>query len=157
MAEIGIPYTLATPAGTLVFNNGPGASAGMGLPVGDEIRITDIKGLDEPEFRSSVTDAPQADGAIIGDGYDGARRPTFDVELRVRSATTETGMRAARNAMEDALIACLGAINRANGTLSFTRSGGSARSYTVRKDAPLSPSNSQGVVKGFTFGLVSPT
>lgn len=157
MAEIGIPYTLATTSHTLTFNNGPSASAGMSLPVGDEIRITDIHGLDEPTLRTNRQDAPQADGAIIGDVLYGAREITVDVELRVRSATTEAGMRAARNAMEDALIAILADCRVADGTWSFTRSGGSARSYTVRRDSALSPSNSKGVVKGFTFGLVSPT
>lgn len=156
MAEIGIPYTLATSGGTLTFNNGPSASAGMSLPAGDEIRIVDIRGLDEPTLRTKRRPAPQADGEIIGDVLYGAREITVDVELRIRSASDEAGMRAARNAVEDALIACLAGCRLSDGTFSFTRTGGSLRSYSVRRDAPLFPAGSGGVVKGFTFGLVSP-
>jgi hypothetical protein len=58
--------------------------------------------------------------------------------------------------MEDALVEALAAIRLADGTWSFTRTGGSLRSYDVRRDAPLYPTQTRGVVKGFTFGLVSP-
>jgi hypothetical protein len=154
MAELSIEYTLGTPAGNLVFNRSA-SSAGFSLPAGDEFRIVDIHGLDEPTLRPNRRPAPQGDGEIIGDVLYGAREITVDIELKPRPLT-EAAMRAARNAMEDALVEALAAIRLADGTWSFTRTGGSLRSYDVRRDAPLYPTQTRGVVKGFTFGLVSP-
>lgn len=147
MAEIAISYTLVTPGGTIVFNDG----------VGDEYRLTNIGGLDGRPIRATVEDAPQTDGALIYPFFAGARHITPEGYLKIVSVSDEAAVLAARNAMEDALIAACASILRADGTFSFTRTGGALRSYTVRCDMPPIFTGERGPIKSFALGLVSAT
>jgi hypothetical protein len=105
----------------------------------------------------AVEPKAQTDGAYIPNIFDDVRHITMEGYFRINSAFDSTGYRTARNAMEDDLIAALRSIRRADGTLSFTRTGGVLRSYTVRCDQAVSFTGEEGPVKSFIFGLVSAT
>lgn len=139
MAEISAVYTLAG----LTFN----ASSG------DTYFISAITGLDGPAIRSTVDDAPQTDGGLVHTSFLGARHVTVEGVLVVRSAVTESGVVAARNALEDALLSALESILNADGTLAWTPTGGSGKTLTVRYEVPCQFSG--GWQKSFTFGLVA--
>lgn len=146
MAEIGsIVYTLVTPWGTITFN----------AATGDQYRLsTDSTGLDGAPLRTQVDDAPQTDGGLVHNFYKGARHVTLIGQLRVISTTVPASVIAARNTLEDNLIAACESIIRADGTLSFTRTGGTIRHLTVRCDM-LPTFSGSGPVKSFALGLVA--
>lgn len=143
MAELSITYSLVTPGPDITFSD---------TGTGDEYRLTDILGLDQAPLRAPVDDSPQTDGGIVHDIFKGPRHIVFTGLLLCR-----TGTSAARNTMEDNLISALDSILLANGTLSFTRSGGTSRTLTVRCDVPVVYATWSGFpnTKTFIFGLVA--
>jgi hypothetical protein len=142
MAEVAIPYTLVTPAGTITFNPTGSQSDGMYL--------TDVSGLDQPTPRVAVDNRPQFDGGIIYTSWFGPRYPVLTGSMRYLT----TGFAVGRRPAEDALRAALASILRADGTLTWTPSGGSARQVTVRAEQ-MQISNEQGPLKGFQIALVA--
>lgn len=145
MANYSVVFTLTTGGGTITLN---AASGDTYL-----VDPTQSAGLDMAPLRTPIDDKPQADGGIVHAFWKGARHVTFSGMLYVVSASTETGVATARNALEDNLNAALASIQSADGTLQFTPTGGSSRTLTVRNDIPASYTG--GFVKNFLFGLVA--
>lgn len=142
MAESYVPYTLVTPAGTLNFNPAGGAD-------GLYLYQDGVQGLDSPDFRLVIDSSPQIDGAIVYDGYSGGRYPILSGYIRANAGLT------ARLASEDAMRACVLSLTRADGTLSWTPTGSTARRLTVRLFQPLSIASDQAVLKTFAISLVA--
>lgn len=142
MAEVYIPYSLVTPAGTLAFN--PVNSA-------DGLYLSDVAGLDGPDLRATVDNRPTADGGIMYDGWQGAYYPILTGYIRQLADGTFT----ARRQAEDAMRAMCRSIRRADGTLQWTPSGGTARQLTVRLFQPLSIQSQAGPIKTFQITLAS--
>lgn len=144
MAEYSVQFTLTTPGPDITFNAG----------TGDEYFLDPqmCSGLDGAPYRVTVDDAPQDDGGIVFDGFKGPRHVVLGGVLLNR-----TGTAAARNTMEDNLVAALDSIVSADGTLAWTPSGGSARSLTVRAEIPVAFPTWAGYAftKQFVFGLVA--
>jgi len=145
MANYSAVFTLTTPASTLTLN----ASSGDTYLLDPTL----CSGLDMAPLRTPIDDKPQAHGGIVHNFWKGARHVTLSGLLYVVSASTDSGVAAARNTLEDGLVAALESILQADGTLQFTPSGGSSRSLTVRCDVPVTYSG--GFVKNFVFGLVA--
>lgn len=145
MAEISAQYTLTTPGVDITFNTAAGT---------DQYLLTEVPlGLDQAPVRTVVENVPQGDGGLVFDSFKGPRHIVFEGIL-IPATVSATN----RNTMEDNLISALDAILTADGTLSWTPTGGSSRSLTVRVDnggqvqfsggKSLSP-------RAFIFGLVA--
>lgn len=146
MADVAVQYVLATPGGTLTFNDG----------AEDEYYLTDVQGIDAAPLRNPTDDAPQMDGAIVHDRFDSGMRPVLAGILMIRSTRIQVDVQTIRNQMELFLIEALRSIKIADGTLSWTPLGGSAQSLTVRIDVPLDIQYIDNYLnKQFTFGLIS--
>lgn len=142
MANYSVVYTLTAPGGTVAFNSGA-----------DQYYLTNITGLDQRPIRAPVDDRPQTDGGLVHNFHYGPRHLTVEGVVYVTSSGTEAGVVTARNTMESTLIAALGSCLRADATLGWTPTGGSAQSLTVRCDIPVQFTG--GYFKAFIFGLVS--
>jgi len=146
MADVATQYTLTTPGGTILFNNG----------ATDEYYLGDVQGLDGAPIRAPIDNRPQTDGGLVHDFFLGPRHITLDGILFIRSSRVQNTILTQRNVLEAALQAALDSILRADGTLAWTPYGGSAGSLTVRNDVPLEfryIDNYQN--KAFSFGLVA--
>lgn len=144
MAEFSAIYTLTTPANDPVFN----------AASGDTYILTAIRGLDGAPIRAPVDDAPQTDGGIVHPFRLGPRHVTAEGFILIRSAATEAAFVTARNTLESALIAALEAIRNADGTLTWTPTGGAGKTLsTLRHDSPCEFSGAW--IKTFVFGLVA--
>lgn len=121
MAETSAVYTLTTPGPDIMFNSGT-----------DIYRVIDIQGLDMAPIRAPVDDAPVTDGGIVHGFFYSARR--IDVMGLLLPGDMAVGT---RNTMEANLISALESILRADGTFSWTPTGGSLRSFTVRCPGPV--------------------
>lgn len=147
MAEIGIGYTLVTDAGTIVFNDAAEA---------DIYRLSAVDGMDGAPIRVSQDDAPRTDGGLVHDAYLGPRHITFTGNVKVTSAVDSDSLKAANADMIAFLIASVESILRVDGTLTWTPSGGSPLSLTVRADLPVQTTTEDGAaLKKFVFGLVA--
>lgn len=150
MADLACVYTLTTPGGTIRFNDGD-------LKTSTNLYwIAEIDGLDGATIRAPVDNAPQAHGGIVHSFWKGPRHITFDGNILIQSVPWGWPCLTERNAMEESLRVALESILQADGTLSWTPAGQSARSLTVRHDVQLqyTPRESY-MIMGFTFGLVS--
>lgn len=136
--EFSVPYTLETPRGTLTFND---------TASGSYYWLNGIDGMDGAAVRTNVDVKPQRDGAILHNSYLGAR--TIVLTGQVVAGSFET-----RRTMLDDLAAHVVSILRANGTLRFTPTGGSARQLTVRAFDKAVVRG--GVVKEFQLTLLAP-
>lgn len=155
MADLASQYTLATPGGTILFNDYGDDKFNMYGP--DEFYITDIKGLDSPPRRTPTDNAPQTHGGLIHPRLKGPRPITIEGALMIRSTDIQDQIRVIRNDMEAELLAALDSIEDANGTLSWTvplTSGDDARSLAVRVHIP--DCEFSGIeLKTFVFGLIA--
>lgn len=108
--ELGIPYTLIGPDGTrVVFGN---SDAAMADP--DWVGFIDpeqgISGLDAAEFRGTLDELVEQDGAVAGPGFDGARPVTIpiilnpDMRAGAKSVLERKLKRAARARREDSVL-----------------------------------------------------
>jgi hypothetical protein len=150
MADITTTYTLTTPGGTIIMNNG---EMGDGT---DKYWLQVIQGLDGAEIRAPVDPVPFGDGGIVHTFWKGPRRPIFEGVFLIESSTFESDCQQIRNTMSEALRVALDSIIAANGTLSWTPIGFGARSLTVRNEVPLNVTYEQDYrLSAFTFGLVS--
>ena len=142
MPETSAVYTLVTPGPDITFNSGT-----------DIYRITNIAGLDMATLRTPIDDAPVTDGGIVHGFFYGPRHIGFEGLLLPADMTVTT-----RNTMEANLISALESIIRADGTLSWTPTGGSLRSFAVRCAVPVQFPPWQDAFplhKRFIFGLVA--
>ncbi len=142
MAEFSAVYTLTTPGPDITFNSGT-----------DVYYLQNIQGLDGPAIRAPIDSRPQTHGGLVHPFLYGPRHMSIEGVLHVTSATTEAGYVGARNTMETNLLAALASIIRADGTLTWTPTGGTAKSLIVRHDVPCQFNGAW--QKAFIFGLVA--
>lgn len=153
MADLACVYELATPSGTIRFNDGD-------LHTSDDLYwISEIEGLDGPQLRAQVDNAPQAHGGIVHTFWKGARQVTMQGAILIQSVPWGGECLPQRNDMEDALREALESIIQANGTLTWTPATAgapAARSLTVRHNVTLEYTPQENyMVMGFVFGLVA--
>lgn len=138
--EYGCVFTLTTPGLDITFNSGTDRY---------ELDPTQCSGLDvSPDLRVPVFDAPQDHGGIVFPGKKKARHIVLAGTLLPASNDNDD-----RNVMAENLGLALEEILEADGTLSWTPTGLSARSLTVRYEIPLRTNGAW--VKTFQFGLVA--
>lgn len=155
MPDLASPYTLVTPAGTVLFNNeGIDLFNLVGGP--DEFYISDIQGLDGAPIRAPVDNRPQTDGGLVHPFFEGPRRVTIEGSIMIRSTRVQNTMRLIRNDMEKELRTALRSIKAADGTLSWTvplTTGTDSFSLIVRNEIPV---EFRGIeLKTFVFGLIA--
>ena len=118
--------------------------------------ISGIEGLDGSSIRAPIDNAPQAHGGIVHGFWKGPRHITFEGSILIQSVAWGGSCLVERNAMEEDLIDALEACLQADGTLTWTPAGLSARSLTVRHDVPLQFTPQENyMIMGFVFGLVA--
>src|SRR3972149_5622328 len=127
MADVGVPYSLATPVGTIVFNDDSA----------DQFYITEIGGLAVPTIRAPIDNVPLGDGGLVHDFWKGPRHLAIEGVLLIESTRVMDSIVDIRNQMEDDLVFVLESILRDDGALTYTPPGAGARSLTVRHDIPL--------------------
>jgi hypothetical protein len=143
MAEISIVYTLTTPGGTVQFNTGT-----------NRYRLSKVQGLDGAPIRSTIDNVPQGHGGLLHTFFLGPREITMEGMLILDTVYGSEALHVeARNDMEDALLTALYSIQSADGTLTWTRTGGSGKTAIVRNDVPCEFDG--GWIKSFVFGLVA--
>jgi hypothetical protein len=153
MADYSTIYTLTTPGGTILFNNGQ-----LGGGSRDDLYwIANIQGLDGPTLRVPIDDVPFGHGGIVHRSWKGPRHPIFEGSLIVQSLPFGAACQEVLNDMEAALNAALNSILApASGTLSWTPAGGSPKALTVFYEVALDIEPENGyVTRSFNFGLVS--
>lgn len=133
--EYTAPATLVTPGPDITFNGGD-----------YQLDPDRCSGLDQAPLRTVIDPKPQTDGGLIHANLRDVRRITLGGVFGTTDAS-------ARNTLEASLLAALEAIEEADGTLTITPTGQSAKVLTVRCEIPLSTSGY--VLKGFLFGLVA--
>jgi hypothetical protein len=149
MADVAANYSLATPGGTIDFNE---------CVINDRANcyfLTEITGIDAAAIRNPMDNAPITDGGLVHNFYEGPMHPVFSGALLVQSTQVGNTIVAIRNAMKQSLLTALRSILRADGTLTWTELGVGARSLTVRYDQPLEVVGSDSPIQTFTFGLAS--
>lgn len=133
--------TLTTPGGTVHFN-----AASKPTYFHDP---TSCAGLEMAPVRATVMDKPTSDGLIVHKAWHGARHVTLGGRFLFDTLDQ-------RKTLEDALVAALESIVRADGTYAYTVVSGAGthtRTLTVRCDVPLSTSGY--LQKSYLFGLVA--
>lgn len=153
MADLSAIYTLTTPGGVIIFNDGE-------LRDGqDKYWLSNIQGLDGSNIRAPIDNVPFGDGGIVHDFWKGPRHVLIEgtfVHESVGFPGSGNACRQKRNEMEETLRAALESILRDDGTLAWTPLGLAARSLTVRHDVTFeAPETENYTLKTFTFGLVA--
>lgn len=150
MPDIVTEYTLATPGGTITFNDGTIGDSS------DKYWLQIVQGLDGPEIRAPVDPVPFGHGGIVHTFWRGPRRPAFEGVFLIESSSNQSDCQAIRNVMSEALRVALDSIVGADGTLSWTPVGFSARSLTVQNEIGLEVRYEQDYrLSSFSFGLIS--
>ena len=154
MADYSTTYTLTTPGGTIVFNDGQ-----LGGGSKDNLYwIANIQGLDGPTLRVPSEDVPFGHGGIVHRSWKGPRHPILEGSLIVQAVPFgHPGCQAILNEMEDNLRVALDSILApTGGTLAWTPTGQSAKSLTVFYEVALDIEPENGyVTRSFNFGLIS--
>ncbi len=148
MPDVAVPYTLVTPAGTLVFNDGSA----------DQFYIQSITGLDGPPIRAPGDPISYGDGGHSYNFWIGAREMLFEGIFLVTSVPVCPEAVAIWNTMEETLITILRSIAATDadtGSLTWTPTGlSSSRTLTVRNDITVECAPDQGfLVRAWHFGL----
>lgn len=148
MADIGCPYTLTTPGGTIFFNDGSI----------DQFYIQGITGLGTPPIRAPIDDVPYGNGSIGHNFWTAGRHVVFEGVFLVTSVDCGPTQVGAWNDMEDSLRVALESIaglTTATGTLVWTPTGDVAtRTLVVRHDQPMEcPPDQNFTIRNFSFGL----
>jgi hypothetical protein len=150
VADLTVRYTLSTPGGTIVFNDGE-------LKTLDDLYwIQTLRGLDGAPLRTPSDRVAFGSGARRHRWWRDARRPIFDGVILIQSVPIGWPCQELLNGMEDALIAALDSIGEgiAEGTLSWTPLGGSPRSLTVSCEVPVDIQPVEDyALRSFNFGL----
>lgn len=151
MPDLATAYTLTTPAGTIVFNDGSA----------DQFYIQDIPtGLAGAPIRAPEDDSPFNDGGLSYNFWKGARHIVIEGIFLVQSVPPCPDSVAIWNEMEDdlreALDSIAGSISDV-GTLAWKPTGQLlTRTLTVRNDQTLEVGPDQNyMVRTFQFGLVA--
>lgn len=150
MPDVACVYTLVTPAGTVVFNDGSA----------DQFYIGEIpSGLAGAPIRAPMDDLPYGDGGLSYNFWKGARHPLLEGVFLILSTRNMNGILTIRNQMEDDLRVALESISEADtatGTLTWRPLGLTQRALTVRNDVPLECVHDQNyLLRTFSFGLVA--
>lgn len=124
MADTCATYTL----GSLTINNSSGNTLFLDFDEGQ------ISGLDGAPIRRQIDPQGQSDGGIVHTALYGARIITFSGTILIRTAdlTNKEDYVAAVNAVESAAISALESIRNSATTLSWTPTGGSGKSISVK-------------------------
>jgi hypothetical protein len=152
MADYSCIYTLATPGGTVLFNNGE-----FGHGSKDDLYwINVIHGLDGPTLRFTAEDVPFGHGGIVHKTWKGPRHPVIEGHLIVQSVR-ESLCQAVFNDMEAALNAALNSILApTSGTLSWTPAGDVPHALTVYYEQSLDVQPDDDYhTRSINFGLFS--
>jgi hypothetical protein len=153
MADNSAIYTLTTPGGTIIFNNGD-------LKDGtDKFWIQIIHGLEGAPLRTPIDNAPHTDGGLVHPFLRAARPVIIEgvfVTESVGFPSVGDACTQLQNEMEDDLLAALESIVAADGTLAWTPLGLSARSLTVRNNQPLETTPGENyAIRNFVFGVIA--
>ncbi len=153
MADLNTIYTLATPGGTVTFNNGDLFDGT------DKFWIQEISGLDGIDVRAPVDNVPFGHGGILHAFWRAPRQLSLDGVLLVESVpSSSSSCPALLNTMEEALRAAVDSLITASGTLSWTPAGQSAKSLTVfhhgQPRLDFRPVENY-ALRQFVFGLIS--
>jgi hypothetical protein len=149
VADVGVSYTLTTPGGTVVFNDGSA----------DQIYIGEIQGLGGAPIRAPMDDIPFGHGGLWYDFWEGPRHITFDGVFLITSTRWGDSVIVIRNQMEETLrvaLRSISALETDTGTLDWTPQGQSARQLIVRCDQTVDFGHDQNyLLETFHFGLVA--
>lgn len=150
MSDLAVEFTLTTPGGTVVFNDGGD----------DQFYITNFpEGMSGAPLRTPMDPVAYGDGGNSYNFWKGARHIIAEGIFLVTSVRPCQAMVDIWNQMEDDLQTALDSIaslDTDTGTLGWTPGGLSARLLTVRHDVPLDVQPDQAyTVRTFTFGLVA--
>lgn len=148
MPDLGVPYELTTPGGTITFNAG----------TVDEYHIAEIQGLSGAPIRAPIDDVPYGHGSLSHNFWRAGRHIVFDGHLLVTSVLCPSpSVVPIWNAMEEDLATALesiGALTTDTGTLAWTPTGLSPRTLTVRYEVQLEcPADQNYMLRAFHFGL----
>ena len=154
MADIDVVYTLTTPGGTVLFNDGTQSSSGL-----DELRILDIQGLDGAPIRAPVDDMPFGHGGLDHNFWEGPRHIQMDGIFLIVSVVLGDGQRPIRNKFEEDLrvaLRSIAALQIDSGTLTWTPDGQSARTLVVRHENQFTTGRgNDNYTETFSFGLLA--
>jgi len=114
----------------------------------DYLSTTPGRCTDSPSLRTTVEDAPGADGVLVFPPLDGARILTIGGEIIIRSAGGESGYLAAIDMLYNSLASALASLKTAPDDL--VHSGGT---LSVWLYSPLVP-GWEDLMQTVTFGLV---
>jgi hypothetical protein len=146
MADVAVVYTLTTPDGTVVFNDGGS----------DQFYITEVRGLGAPALRTPFDNVPLGDGGLIHDFWKGPRHIGVEGILLIQSTRQMDDIVIARNDMEEELTDALESILRADGSFSFTPQGLANRTFTVRYEVGIEFVHTDNyLTDAFSFGLIA--
>lgn len=137
MPEFGVPVTLETPRGTVVFNDYVAESY---------LRLTEF--AVRSTVRSAVEAVSRRDGSVVPNAFRSGATPIMKGEAKASSVE-------ARTAMLEELKAHLVSILRADGILRWTPTGKPTRRLVVR--CLEDPEDGGGFLKTFQAALVSRT
>jgi hypothetical protein len=148
MPDLAVPYTLTTPGGVIVFNDGSV----------DQFYITDIpEGLAGAPISAPIDPVPFGRGSLSYNFWERGRAISIEGMFFVTSLPPCPTMVGIWNAMEEDLRAALASIaadTTDTGTLQWTPTGLSSRTLTVRNNVPLQcPPDQNYQVRAFNFGL----
>lgn len=151
MADLGVPYTLTAPGGTIVFNDSGEPFQGQ-----DQFYITEIRGLASPVLRTPFDSVALGDGSLIHDFWFGALHVGIEGTILVQSTAIEDDIVVIRNQMEADLFAALTSCLRADATFVFAPQGQGTQTYTVRYEVQLEYAHSNNYHSlDFSFGLIA--
>lgn len=152
MADISSVYTLTTPGGTVLFNDGSQSDSGI-----DKLYITSITGLDGTDLRTPMDDVPFGHGSLWYDWWEAGRPMIIDGSFLIVSTRVGNQILAIRNQFEEDLrvpLRSIGALEVDTGTLAWTPYGQSPRQLTVRNNMKFETGYSDNyLVETFHFGL----
>ncbi len=153
MADLSTVWTLATPGGTIIFNNG---DLGDGT---DKFWIQALPGLDGTDVRAPIDHVPFGHGSLLHTFWRSGRQFAVDGVLIIETVPLASSLCQTKvNVMEAALKAAVNSLIDATGTFSGTPAGQAAQSYTVKHHGqpkldfiPIE----NFALRQFIFGLVS--
>ena len=148
MANYAAVYTLATPGGTILFNNGTLDG------IVDLYWIQTLPGLDFPEVRNPTDRAPQVSGSLVHKRLFAGLQFSVQGLLIVRSVPFGgSACQGVLDVMEENLRNALLSIGDTAGTLSWTTAvGGQSLSVYIDVKLDVQP-EADYTMRTFTFGL----
>ncbi len=150
MPDVACVYSLATPAGTITFNDGSA----------DQMYINEIpSGLAGAPISAPIDPVAFGDGSLSYNWWRRGRHILIEGTFLVTSTLTMNSILVIRNDMEEDLRAALESIQPTTGdtaTFVWTPLGQPTRTLEVRNDVALEAVHDQGyLVRNFSFGLFS--